>query len=403
MDSQLTPLKQARHSHGWSQEQAIVRIETLGRKMGITLPTRSSLRTLLSAFENGHRRVPEQYRPIFRELYRATDPELGFQQAGKILAVPALLEVPEPGAERPTPEVITYLTNVRAEHAKVDALLGPRYLIPTVQSQMPLIERLCHGARGSERDAMLAIAARYAEFCGWLYQDSGHTDSALYWTDLALDYAHELDDTNLIAYVLHRKSNIVTEAGSPGHGLGLANAALKVVNSPPPRLQAVALRQQGRAHALLSETSEFRRAIDQALKNASEHDSEGFDNPARYCTPPYVIMEAGISWVELGKADIAANVFYDSLRAWPEGTQTRDRGLCLARLATALAMQGNVDEACKTALEASAVAHTTGSARIRSQLKAMYTHLKPLAAGNSTIQELGHQLADSAQSGPWSI
>jgi hypothetical protein len=107
-------------------------------------------------------------------------------------------------------------------------------------------------------------------------------------------------------------------------------------------------------------------------------------------------MEAGISWVELGKPEVAASVFYDSLRAWPENTQTRDRGLCLARLATALAMQGNADEACKAALEASTVAHSTGSARIRSQLKAVYNHLKPIAVTRSLIEELERQFADSA-------
>ena len=143
MDRQLTLLKQARQSHRWSQEQAIVRIETLGRRMGIALPTRTSLRTLLSAFENDHRNVPEQYRPIFCELYRATDAELGLQQEGKALILPIQPDPPDRHIERPTPEIITYLTNVRIEHAKADALLGPRYLIPTVQSQMPLIERLC--------------------------------------------------------------------------------------------------------------------------------------------------------------------------------------------------------------------------------------------------------------------
>jgi transcriptional regulator with XRE-family HTH domain len=219
MDRQPAPLKQARQSHGWSQEQAIVRIETLGRTMGIALPTRSSLRTLLSAFENGHRSVPEQYRPVFRELYRATDAELGFQQVGNVLTLPALPGVTEPRTERPTPEIVAYLRNVREEHAKADALLGPRYLIPTVQSQMPLIESLYQGARGSERKSILVIASRYAEFCGWLYQDSGHAEPAIYWTNQALDYAHELGDLQLMAYILHRKSNIVTEAGSPGHGL----------------------------------------------------------------------------------------------------------------------------------------------------------------------------------------
>jgi hypothetical protein len=191
---------------------------------------------------------------------------------------------------------------------------------------MPLIERLCQGARGPERDEGLAIAARYAEFCGWLYQDSGHADSAIYWTDQALDYGHELGDQRLIAYILHRKSNIVTEAGLPGHGLGLANAALKTATSLPPRIRAASLRQQARAHALLSEPSGFKAAIDKALESASEDDSEGFENPARYCTPSYVIMEAGISWVELGKPGVAANVFYDSLRSWPEGTQTATAG-----------------------------------------------------------------------------
>jgi transcriptional regulator with XRE-family HTH domain len=251
MDNRLTLLKQARQSHGWSQEQAIVRIETLGRRMGIALPTRTSLRTLLSAFENDHRNVPEQYRPIFCELYHATDAELGLQRAGKALILPIPPDPPDRYIERPTPEIITYLTNVRIEHAKADALLGPRYLIPTVQSQMPLIEQLCQSARGSEREAILSIAARYAEFCGWLYQDSGRTDYATFWTEQALDYAHELGEANLIAYILYRKSNIVTEAGSPGHGLGLASAALKTAKSLPPRIRAVSLRQQARAHALL--------------------------------------------------------------------------------------------------------------------------------------------------------
>lgn len=167
MDRQLTLLKQARQSHGWSQEQAIVRIEALGRRMGVALPTRASLRTLLSAFENDHRNVPTQYRPIFRELYRATDAELGLQQAANALVLPVPPDPAREHIERPTPEIITYLTNVRIEHAKADALLGPRYLISTVQSQMPLIEQLRQSARGPERDAILAIAARYAEFCGW--------------------------------------------------------------------------------------------------------------------------------------------------------------------------------------------------------------------------------------------
>ena len=80
MQQQSHPLKLARQRHGWSQEQAIVRIEAVARSMDVSLPSRSSLRTLLSMFENGHRSVPEQYRPILRELYRSTDQDLGFTE-----------------------------------------------------------------------------------------------------------------------------------------------------------------------------------------------------------------------------------------------------------------------------------------------------------------------------------
>jgi hypothetical protein len=261
MNQQLPPLKRARHDQGWSQEQAIVRIEALGRAMRIPLPTRSSLRTLVSLFENQRRGVPEQYRPIFRELYRSTDEQLGMTSSPAALAPPVPPALPDEVPDAPGPEILTYLSNVLDEHIKADAVVGPRYLVGPVQSQLPLLDRLCRASRGQQRETILSIAARSAEFCGWLYQDSGHPESALYWTNQALDYGQELGDAQLIAYVLHRKSNIVTEAGQAGHGLGLANAALKVSKALTSRVRAVALRQQARAYAILAETSAFEKAI----------------------------------------------------------------------------------------------------------------------------------------------
>ena len=56
-------------------------------------------------------------------------------------------------------------------------------------------------------------------------------------TERELEYAVELDDRRVISYVLMRKSNIATDAGQPGHGLGLANAALKQDQQLTPRLR----------------------------------------------------------------------------------------------------------------------------------------------------------------------
>ena len=379
MQHQSHPLKLARHRQGWSQEQAIVRIERAARSMGVALPTRSSLRTLLSMFENGHRSVPEQYRPILRELYRSTDQDLGFTDGAGAPGNLPIPFVPSPRApDQPTPEILSYLLNILRENTRVDAVAGPRYLLPVVYPQLSLIEQLCQSAREPERQATLFIGAKFAEFCGWLCQDSGNTDTALYWTNQALDYAHELDDPELLAYILTRKSNLVTEAGTPGHGLGLANAALNIHGHVAPAVRAVSLRHRARAHCLLSEKTEFERDTSEALAYAADgHPNKdcyvtidagiSWDH-AKYCTPAYITMEAGMSWVDFAKPDLAIETFHDSLRTWPSGSQVRDRGLCLARLATASAVQHDVEPACEAAAEALAIAHTTGSARIRGQL-----------------------------------
>ncbi|NJP90057.1 MULTISPECIES: hypothetical protein [Nonomuraea] len=371
-------LKQARKQHGWSQEQAIVRFEQIGRRLEIDIPSRSSLRTLFSMFENNRRDVPESYRQIFCELYRASDTDLGFTaQTEVIMAAPTTLPPALPGAA--SPEVITYLTNILAEHTRADALLGPLYLVPTVQAQLPLIDRLVQSTRGADRHRILRIAAQFAEFCGWLYQDSGDPECAMRWTNQALDYAQELADPQLLAYVLMRKSNIATEAGQPGQGLGLANAALNASPDLTPRLRAVSLRQLANAHALLAEPREFESATAQAIQHAADGLNQVAPDRARYCTPSYIEMEAGMSWVLLGNPDAAVSVFEHSLTQWPEATQVRDKGLCLARLATAAAAQGEIERALQAGTEALSIAMRTGSSRIRTQLEALAGRLAPVA------------------------
>jgi transcriptional regulator with XRE-family HTH domain len=394
MDTDSSPLRQARQRRGWSQEQAIVRLENLGRAMGVELPVRSSLRTLLSMFENGHRPVPASYRPVLRELYRATDEELGWDRTRQD-SYPVPPALPSDPPEDPSPEILAYLSNVLAEHIKADMLVGPRYLVPTVQSQLPLIDRLCQASRGADRAKVVAVGARFAEFCGWLYQDSGQPDSAVFWTNRALDYALEMNDPQLIAYVTMRKSNIATDYGRPGHGLGLANAALTADGVLTSGQRAVCLRQRANAHALLSERSEFEKAIDLALMEAAAGDGEEAGGLAAYCTPSYVAMEAGMSWTRLGHPEEAVKVCEDSLARWPEGQETRDRGLCLARLAMASAAQGDTERSCQVGTEAMAVGRSTGSARIRRQLKALCRELDAQAS-QPRVRELREQIAGVA-------
>jgi hypothetical protein len=277
-------------------------------------------------------------------------------------------------------------TNVQA-----DARIGPPYLIPAVQGQLPVMEEICRITRGSDHEDALRLGSQFTEFCGWLYQDSGDYQCAMYWTDRSLEYAAELDDRRVISYVLMRKSNIATESGQPGHGLGLANAALKQDQQLTPRLRAVALRQRANAYAMLGEPASFVQDIEDARVQATQgvHQAEG--DLAPYCTPSYVEMEAGASWVRLNAADSAIPVFEDSRAQWHSAEQVRDRALCLARLATAYATAGEPGQACAVIAELIAIADGLGSARVTAQIAELRAALTPWRR-SPTVTDLLHRL-----------
>ena len=124
---------------------------------------------------------------------------------------------------------------------------------------------------------------------------------------------------------------------------------------------------------------------------ADDHVEDLATGAAKYCTPSYVAMEAGISWIEFGQPDRAVETFENALASWPATSQLRDRGLCLARLATASAASGDRERALAAGTEALPVAHATGSARIRAQLVEAYDRLLRLGISDE-LAEFRHQL-----------
>ena len=168
-----------------------------------------------------------------------------------------------------------------------------------------------------------------------------------------------------------------TRPGQPGQGLGLANAALKQRDYLTPRLHAVVLRQRANAYAMLHEPSNFARDAEEAFKQAIVGTSQGESDLAPYCTPSYVEMEAGASWVKLNSAKVALPVFEESRTNWNAAEQVRDRALCLARLATAYAATGEAEQACVVAEELIAVAGGLSSARVSAQVADLRRSLAP--------------------------
>jgi tetratricopeptide (TPR) repeat protein len=271
--------------------------------------------------------------------------------------------------------IIAALGEILPGYVQADRLVGSAALLLPLRSHLATLERACEVARGRDRADVLAFASRFIEFCGWAHQDAGDLGRAMQWTSKALDYAVELGDQRTIAYTLMRKASIATEAGMPGHGAGMASAALARGEALTPRLRAVILRQRAQASAALREPDAASRDADAAVVEAVAGASQDEDDRAPYCSPVYAAMEAGAVRLHLGNPAAALAVLQESLSQWSDSNQARDHALFLARLATAYAATGERDQARAAAEDALTAAVGLASRRVTGQLAGVASQL----------------------------
>jgi hypothetical protein len=73
-----TPLQAARHARGWSQSRAIWELTRLAQHKRVKIASETSLKTLLSRWENGHAAPERFYQDLLCIVYKAAPRELGF-------------------------------------------------------------------------------------------------------------------------------------------------------------------------------------------------------------------------------------------------------------------------------------------------------------------------------------
>jgi tetratricopeptide (TPR) repeat protein len=273
-------------------------------------------------------------------------------------------------------------------YAAIDNLTGPSSLLPAMPMQLAFIESRLVGTSGSERRRLSYVAARLAEFLGWLHHDGGGLRAAMQWSNRALDLAAPTGDPGLLSYIWMRKSNIASDLRRRDLALSFASAALESAPLLAPRLRAVARRQEAHAYALAGDLPSCATAIDDAHADASRDDDE--HGIAGYCTASFVEMEAAQCWTELGRPERAVPVLERSLRSWDPAFR-RDSGLCLARLASAQAQTEQPDESVSTARRAIAIVEETRSERTIRVLASLPGLLDNIGARDAS-EEARHML-----------
>jgi hypothetical protein len=234
-----------------SQDGLISALERRAKLHDSHLASRESMKVTVSRWENDHQVPDEFHLQLLCEEFKVQASDLGLPAAPGAVSPPHTLLAPR----RISPQIVTYFHDVLQQYITADQLLGPGRVRGVVTEQVKELESVCRDARGDVRADLLHLSARYAEFLGWLCQDSADLTAADHWTARAGELAQLVGDPNLTAYIAMRRAGVLADSGQPADSLSFAELAVRTSTDVAPRAVALAQRQLAMTHARLGDVS----------------------------------------------------------------------------------------------------------------------------------------------------
>ncbi|WP_457033128.1 helix-turn-helix transcriptional regulator [Kitasatospora sp. P5_F3] len=280
---------------------------------------------------------------------------------------------PEPPTLSPDLHPVENLRQLRRSLVECDNVLGPRSVVASTQEHIRLVQQLRREAAGRDRQDLMQVQAEYAEFCSWLFQDSGDHRAAQYWADRAIDWSNAAGDQDLAVYTTARKAQLAGDMKDSLDAVDLAESAQRMA-APGSRLSAMGAVYGAHGHAMLGDALACQRSYDQALDLVSRP-SDSEVRRGHWLDAAYVEAQQARSLSVLGHHQAAVTGFERAIRALP-ASYRRDRGVYLARAAVAQLYVAGPEQAATTGAEALSIAATTGSARIFGELASLDAQLQ---------------------------
>jgi transcriptional regulator with XRE-family HTH domain len=237
-----------------------------------------------------------------------------------------------------------------AHFRQVGSTVSSRLVEGTVIQQARVLMAACLHASGEHRGRLLTLAARYAEFAGWMLQESGAEEESLRWTDAAVKLAEANGDRVMRLHAMVRRALVALHRNDAMEVIKLAATAS---SSPaaPDWLRGLALQREAQGHAIAGDYSSAQRALDRAASLPYSSDSAraplglGPTNVADLHA-----MTTGWCLSELGHAGKAAEILDREVARIPL-TARRSRARYGIRRALAHALSGEIDHACAVAID----------------------------------------------------
>ncbi|MEU7865255.1 helix-turn-helix transcriptional regulator [Dactylosporangium sp. NPDC049140] len=267
---------------------------------------------------------------------------------------------------------------------------APSSLLPHLILHTRELEAAAGAATGTAGPPLWQLAARYAEYTGWMAQESGNDEHARYWTDRAVELADEGGDRSLRGYALVRRAELAMYQLRHEETVALAQQAQRLDCGS--RVRGLAAQREAQGYAIGGSVSQCHRALERAERWLSEPETRG-PLPALGTTNVTDLndMAAGFSLVDLGDAARAAGLLRDQLERTPPYAY-RMRARIGARYALALVGVGDVERGCAEARRVLQWCAATGSATIAADLRRLSRELNRWSS-RPHVRELLPELA----------
>ncbi|MGW0516121.1 helix-turn-helix domain-containing protein [Crossiella sp. NPDC003009] len=249
---------------------------------------------------------------------------------------------------------------------------SPDVVLPMLVGQAQALRTLATQVGGRTLPAVASLAARTAEYAGWMAQESGDDAAASWWTGRAVQVAEVAGDDFLSSYALVRQALITMYQGDASTTVSLAQQAQRQ-NNVPARILGLAAQREAQGHALAGDRDECLRALDRArvLLQVPDGAPEGPVIGTSHVSDP-VAVATGWCLYDLGRPAEAAEVLDRELTRIPSSA-VRSRARFGVRLCLAYAASGELEQACRLARPLLSQIAQIGSATVLTDLRRLAT------------------------------
>ncbi|WP_245679543.1 XRE family transcriptional regulator [Actinomadura hibisca] len=339
----------------------------------LTIASTASLKTYVSEWENGHRRVAEPYTAILRALLGWTNDEL-LQEAGSPPTADGyedLIRHIDTAHAVSRSMVATFVSQTELLRTQ-DRMVGAFSIVDQMNAHLAALEEaLTFAVLPDARRPVARELAGAATLAAWQALDVGAVERAWRHYEKGKQAAKEAEDPLYLAHAMGEQAFVLADAGRPQLAVDLVREAQRVGGSRmSDRLKAWLLCAEAELCALASDKSDVANAY-RVLETADQvmpdtDDPRDPDLASVFLNMDHFVRWKGHTLALLGDVEAIAAQYtvLDSM----DPTFVRARAGLHCDLAQAHLTRGEYAEAAHQVREAKLLANRTGSVRYRRRI-----------------------------------